>query len=94
MRIRKKITVDGISFDPAEPTIVPADRLFTWVVWQFPRFRADGYSGAVHPPEVGHGWYPAVIDTATGQVSIFGHVKEPFSSPEAAAKHLDKATSS
>jgi hypothetical protein len=91
MRTRKKAIIDGIAFDLSAPTIVAIDRLFTWVVWQFPRARPGGFSGAVHPPEPGHGWYPAIIDRDAGQVRVYGHVKERFPSPEAAAKHLDQA---
>lgn len=90
MPTRKKKVIDDISFETNEPTIVPIDRLYTWVIWQFPRSRDGGFSGAVHPPEPGHGWYPALVDAAAGQVTIFGHVKEAHPTPEAAAKHLDK----
>jgi hypothetical protein len=90
MATRKKITVDGISFDAAGPTAVPLDRLFAWVVWQFPRPRAGGYSGAVHPAEPGHGWYPAIIDASANRVVVYAHVPDRFPSPEAAAKHLDQ----
>ncbi len=92
MRPRKKIIIDDIAFEPTEPTIVPMGRLFAWVIWQFPRMRDGGFSGAVHPPEPGHGWYPALINAEAGQVTIFGHVKEPYPNPEAAAKHLEKLT--
>lgn len=92
MKARKKIIIDDIAFDPGEPTMVPMARLFAWVVWQFPRAREGGFSGAVHPPEPGHGWYPALVNAEDGQVIIFGHVKERFPTPEAAAKYLDKQT--
>ena len=91
MASRKKIIIDGITFESNEPTVVPIDRLFTWVIWQFPRLRENGFNGAVHPPQVGHGWYPAIIDAEGGQVMIYGQVKEPYPSPEVAAKYLDKA---
>ncbi len=90
MASRKKITVDGMTFDPAGPTTVSLDKLHAWVVWQFPRSRPGGYSGAVHPSEPGYGWYPAIIDAAGSQVLVFANVKERFPSPEAAAKHLDR----
>lgn len=90
MRTRKKPVIDGIKFELNEPTAVPIDRLFTWVIWQFPRMRESGFSGAVHPPEAEHGWYPAVIDPDGRRVFIYGHVEERFSSPELAAKHLDR----
>lgn len=92
MRTRKKIVVDDIVFDPSGPTRVPMARLFAWVIWQFPRMRAGGFSGAVHPPKANHGWYPAVIDIDAGQVLIFGYIRESFPSPEAAAKHLDQVS--
>ncbi|MBP9501342.1 MAG: hypothetical protein KBF17_04195 [Candidatus Promineofilum sp.] len=93
MAARKKVVLDSITIDPAGPTSVPMDRLFAWVIWQFPRVRHGGYSGAIHPPEAGHGWYPAVVNAEEGHVIIHGHVKEPFTSPEAASKHLDRAAS-
>lgn len=90
MAARKKIVVEGIPFDPTGPTAVALDRLQAWVVWQFPRLRAGGHSGAVHPSEEGHGWYPAVINPADAQVIVYAHLNERFPSPEAAAKHLDQ----
>lgn len=91
MATRKKLIIDDIAFEPNEPTVVPLARLFTWVVWQFPRVREDGFNGAVHPPETGHGWYPAVINAAEGHVRIYGQIKEPYPTPEAAAKYFEKA---
>jgi len=90
MPTRKKVVVDGITFDPAAPTTVPVERLFSWVIWQFPRQRAGGFNGAVHPPDSSQSWYPAVINPDGNQVHIFGHVREQFTTPEAAARHLDK----
>lgn len=90
MPTRKKLVIDGITFESNEPTTVPLARLFTWVVWQFPRIREDGFNGAVHPPDAGHGWYPAIINAAEGQAKIFGQIKETYSTPEAAAKYLEK----
>ena len=87
---RKKLVIDDIAFEADELTVVPLNRLFAWVVWQFPRPREDGFNGAVHPPEADHGWYPAIINSAKGNAKIFGHVKEPYPTPEAAAKQLEK----
>jgi len=87
---RKKIVIDGLTLDPGAPTTLSFEELHTWVVWQFPRLRVGGYSGAVHPPEVGHGWYPALIDATAGQVLVYANVSERFPSPEAAARHLDQ----
>ena len=36
MATRKRITVEGITFDLAGPTAVSLERLYSWVVWQFP----------------------------------------------------------
>lgn len=90
MPARKRVVVDGIMLDLTAPTVVPLDELHTWVVWQFPRPRPDGFSGAVHPPEIGYGWYPAVVDAASGQVRIYANVTDRFPSPETAARHLDQ----
>ena len=90
MATRKRITVEGITFDLAGPTAVSLERLYSWVVWQFPRPRTVGYSGAGNPSEPDHGWYPAIIDAAAGEVLVYANVKERFPSPEAAAKHLDQ----
>lgn len=91
MRVRKKVVIDSITFNPGEPTSVSVERLFSWVIWQFPRARPGGFSGAVHPPDPAHGWYPAIVDMATGQVLVYGHVVESFPTPELAAKHIDQA---
>jgi hypothetical protein len=59
-------------------------------VWQFPRLRAKGFSGAVHPPIAGYGWYPAIIDPVKRRALIYAHLDEPLRSPEAAAKHIEQ----
>lgn len=92
MPTRKNLVVDDIAFETHEPTVVPIDRLYAWVIWQFPKLREGGFSGAVHPPEIGHGWYPAIVNAQEGRVIIYGQVKEAFPSPEAASKHLDQGT--
>lgn len=91
MPTRKKNVVADIALNLDGPTVVPLDKLYTWVVWQFPKPREAGYGGAVHPPDVGHGWYPAVVNAEAGEVTIYGHVKERFANPETASKSLDKA---
>lgn len=94
MTTSKKHTINGLAFDSAGPTIVSLDQLYTWVVWQFPRLRAGGFSGAVHPPIAGYGWYPAIIDPTKRRVLVYAHLEEPFRSPEAAAKQIEQAASS
>ena len=37
---RKKLTIDDIVFELGGPTVVGLERLYTWVVWQFPRLRS------------------------------------------------------
>lgn len=90
MAARKKIVIEDISFEPGGPTAVTTEQLRAWVIWQFPRLRAGGYGGAVHPPGPEPGWLPAIVDASNGQVLVFAHIKERFSTPEAAAKHLDQ----
>lgn len=90
MATRKKIVVDDLTIEANEPTVVPIERLYAWVIWQFPKVREGGFSGAVHPPEVGHGWYPAIVKAEEGRVVIFGQVSERFTTPEAASKFLDR----
>ncbi len=90
MPARKKIVIDGITMNPAEPTTVPVERLHTWVIWQFPRRRAGGFSGAVHPANPDYGWYPAIVNVEEGRVLVYGHVAESFPTPELAAKHIDQ----
>lgn len=97
MPARKKLNIDGIAFDTGGPTTMALDRLYMWIIWQFPRARSatageavfTGQSGAVHPTNAEYGWFPAIIDAVAGQVLVFANVPEPFISPEAAAKHLD-----
>jgi hypothetical protein len=91
MPARKKIVIDGIAFNAAEPTTVPVERLYSWVIWQFPRARAGGFSGAVHPPDPDYGWYPAIVNVESGHVLVYGHVEEGYPTPESAAKAVDQA---
>lgn len=82
--------VGGLSLDAAAPTPVAMDQLFDWVIWQYPRRKAQGYCGAVRPPS--GGWYPAIVANDHQKVLIYGHVSELFASPEAASRHLDSLT--
>ena len=76
-------------FEPNDPTVYPIDRLFTWVIWQFPRLRENGFNGAVHPR-----WSDTAgirpSSTEGARVMIYTQIKEPYPNPEAAAKCLDK----
>lgn len=89
MAAKYKSEINGILLNTDKPTAVKLDRLYCWVVWQYPRLRKNGHSGAVHPPIPGYGWFPAVIDSENGHVHIYGHVEDHFPTPEQAAKHLD-----
>ena len=88
---QKRLIVAGITFSRKSPTLVSFADLFNWVIWQFPRPLEDGLRGAVRPPIEGHGWYPAVIFPGDERVQVYGHVAEPFDSPEAAAESLGQA---
>ena len=50
MAARKKLNIDGIPFDTGGPTAVALDRLYTWVVWQFPRPRTALVGAAAFLP--------------------------------------------
>lgn len=91
MTTSKKHTICGITFDANGPTLVSFDELYSWVVWQFPRTRAGGHSGAVHPPAAGYGWYPAIVDPVKRRVLVYAHLDETLKSPEAAAKQIEQA---
>lgn len=88
---KKSIDVAGVTFSRTAPTRVTFAEMFSWVIWQFPRPFRSGLRGAVRPPVEGHGWYPAVIFPADKHAQVYGHVAEPFDSPEAAADSLGQA---
>lgn len=82
-------TVAGLTFNPDGPTEIPLDKLYHWVIWQYPRRKGKGYYGAVRPPALDGGWYPAIVQADLQRVIVYGQVAEPFPSPEAASKHLE-----
>jgi hypothetical protein len=90
MASQTKTEINGIRLETDKPTSVKLDKLFSWVVWQYPRRRKNGHSGAVHPPIPGFGWFPAIIDADNGRVHIYGHIADQFPTPELAAKYLDQ----
>jgi hypothetical protein len=90
MASHTKTEINGIRLETDKPTNVKLDRLYSWVVWQYPRQRKNGHSGAVHPPIPGFGWFPAIIDADNGRVHIYAHLTDQFPTPELAAKHLDQ----
>lgn len=90
MHARKRLEIDGIIFDTAQPTTLTREALFNWVIWQFPRVRQGKHSGAIRPSLPGHGWYPALLDPECREIVVYAHVKEAFPSPEAAARYLEK----
>ena len=46
---RKKLTIDDIVFELSGPTLVALARLYTWVIWQFPRSRSVTWGGNAAP---------------------------------------------
>ncbi|MCA9985228.1 MAG: hypothetical protein KDE09_04335 [Anaerolineales bacterium] len=89
MSSRARKTIDGIKFHGNKPTELPLKELYTWVVWQFPRFHGDKLCGAVHPPIKAHGWLPAVILSRQGRIEVYAHLEEAFATPEEAADALN-----
>ncbi|MEZ4516734.1 MAG: hypothetical protein R3C44_07810 [Chloroflexota bacterium] len=83
-------TVLGVDLHNSEPTILPLKDLRDWVVWQFPRQAAKSHYAAVRPSIPGYGWYPATLDTARKQITVYANIEEALESPEAASRHLDK----
>ncbi len=79
----------GITFSEDGPTRLTMHQLRHWVIWQFPRPRGKGLSGAVRPSIAGHGWYPAIVDAKKKRVWVYGNVDAPSDSPEKAVKKLD-----
>lgn len=71
-----------------KPTIFSFEDLYTWVIWQFPLSKGDHLCGAVRPPTGESGWYAALIDTDNECLQLFGHIKQTFDTPEAAADYL------
>lgn len=82
-------TVAGLKFSAHDPTEVALEKLYHWVIWQYPRRKGKGYYGAVRPPTPDEGWYPAIVHADQQRVLVYIHVPEPFPSPEAASKHLE-----
>lgn len=79
----------GITFSEDGPTRLTMHQLRHWVIWQFPRPKGQGMSGAVRPSIAGHGWYPAIVDAQKKRVWVYGNVAAPYDSPEKAVKKLD-----
>lgn len=82
------LTINGLKLDNQAPTAVSLDRLYTWVIWQFPRPAEGGYYGAVHPPQENHHWYPAIINANKKSVQIYAHLNTQFASPEDAVAYF------
>ena len=92
MTENKVKTIDSLQFDPINPTELPFSKLYTWVIWQFPRKQKSGLCGAVHPPIPKFGWLPAIIHPKKQQLSVHAHLAETSSTPEAAADYLHANT--
>jgi hypothetical protein len=89
-RKQPKITIAALRFHADRSTKLNTKKLFSWVVWQFPREGSGWQTAAVHPPLGGHGWYPAFIHLGKGRIKVYGHVAETFPTPEAAAATIKK----
>lgn len=81
--------VAGLALKGSEPTTVSLGDIHGWVVWQFPRRKAQMRYAAVKPSIAGHGWFPATIDAARKQITIYAHLEPVFDTPEAASRQLD-----
>jgi len=80
--------IHNIELNPAHPTILSFDQLYSWVIWQFSQHIEGGLSGAVRPPIPDTGWYPALIEPKEKRVQIYGHLDTSYSTPEEAAKKV------
>lgn len=81
-------TVAGIMLSQTAPTPLSFDDLYSWVIWQFPKQKNGGLCGAVHPPIPEHGWIPAIIQVKKKRIEVYGHLKQPYASPELAADYF------
>lgn len=79
----------GITFNEDGPTRLTMHQLRHWVIWQFPRPKGKGLSGAVRPSIAGHGWYPAIVEASKKRVWVYANIAEPCDSPEKAVKKLE-----
>ena len=85
MSSRARKTIDGIKFNGNKPTELPMSDLYTWVIWQFPRFEGEKLCGAVHPPIKEFGWMPAAISSRSRRIEVHAHLEGTFATPEEAA---------
>jgi phosphoglycolate phosphatase-like HAD superfamily hydrolase len=87
MNERKTIVAD-VTLKSDAPTLLTFEQLRTWVIWQYPRRRAGGLCGAVHPPLAQFAWLPAIVRPKERQVEVHAHVGREFDTPRAAADWL------
>ncbi len=83
--------VDSIMIRTDRPTELTLSDLYTWVIWQFPRPKGDGFCGAVKPPIANHSWFPALIRSRASRVLVYGHIDKEFTHPQDAADWLESA---
>ncbi len=84
----QQISIANLSFNAAQPTVIAANQLTSWVIWQFPRRKGNHLCGAVHSPQKDFGWLPALIEKDGANLHIFAHLTDTFSTPEVAADWL------
>ncbi|MBK8985978.1 MAG: hypothetical protein IPM39_07830 [Chloroflexi bacterium] len=80
--------VANVTLSTSQPTTLTFHQLDGWVIWQFPRKKNAGLSGAVRPSIAKHGWYPAVIYPREKQVQVHAHLDTLYASPEEASDSL------
>ena len=81
----------SVTLKSNEPTELKISDLYTWIIWQYPKKLKQGLCGAVKPPVVGHGWYPAEIIQARKTILVHGEVIKPFENPSEAADWLSSS---
>lgn len=84
-------TITAAELHSEEPTELALADVHDWVVWQFPNPRRGGLCAALHPPEAGSGWYPAIVYPEEERVQIHAHAAGPFPSPEEAVAWMERA---
>jgi hypothetical protein len=89
-KIDEREVVAGVKLRKDKPTNVALDKLYGWVIWQFPHAQKSGYQGAVRPPIADHEWIPAVIRADKKRVRVYGNAGRTFPTPEEAVAYFQE----